>query len=84
MAQMKQQIKNPEKELSNKERANLSDAEFNTGNQDAHRNGWVQSQNRGKSEAMKSEIKENAQGTNSDEKETGKQINDFEQKEKIL
>ena len=30
MAQMKQQIKNPEKELSNKERANLSDAEFKT------------------------------------------------------
>ena len=33
--------------------------------------------------AMQSEIKENAQGTNSDEKETGKQINDFEQKEEI-
>ena len=30
MAQMKQQIKNPEKELSNKEIANLSDAEFKT------------------------------------------------------
>ena len=30
MAQMKEQIKTPEKELSNKEIDNLSDAEFNT------------------------------------------------------
>ena len=30
MAQMKEQIKTPEKELSNEERANLSDAEFKT------------------------------------------------------
>ena len=30
MAQMKEQIKTPEKELSNKELANLRDAEFNT------------------------------------------------------
>ena len=30
MAQMKEQIKTLEKELSNKEIANLSDAEFNT------------------------------------------------------
>ena len=40
MAQMKEQIKTPEKELSNKEIGNLSDAEF-TGNQDAYRNDWV-------------------------------------------
>ena len=33
--------------------------------------------------AMKSEIKENIQGTNSDGKETRTQINDFEQKEEI-
>ena len=32
---------------------------------------------------MKSEIKENVQGTNSDEKETRTQINDLEQKEEI-
>ena len=32
---------------------------------------------------MKSEIKENVQGTNSDRKETRTQINDFEQKEEI-
>ena len=33
--------------------------------------------------AMQSEIKENAQGTNSDGKETGTQINSLEQKEEI-
>ena len=33
--------------------------------------------------AMKSELKENAQGTNSDGKETGTQINGLEQKEEI-
>ena len=39
MAQMKEQIKTPEKQLSNEEIGNLSDAEFKTGNQNAHRNG---------------------------------------------
>ena len=33
--------------------------------------------------AMLSEIKENVQGTNSDGKETGTQINDLEQKEEM-
>ena len=33
--------------------------------------------------ATQSEIKENIQGTNSEEKETGTQINDLEQKEEI-
>ena len=33
--------------------------------------------------AMLSEIKENVQGTNSEEKETGTQINDLGQKEEI-
>ena len=32
---------------------------------------------------MKSEIKENVQGTNNEEKETGTQINGLEQKEEI-
>ena len=36
-----------------------------------------------KMKAMLSEIKENVQGTNSDGKETGTQINDLEQKEEI-
>ena len=34
---MKEHIKTPEKELSNKEIDDLSDAQFKTGNQDAHR-----------------------------------------------
>ena len=34
-----------------------------------------------KMKAMKSEIKENVQGTNNDEKETGTQTNGLEQKE---
>ena len=32
---------------------------------------------------MQSEIKKNIQGTNSEQKETGTQINDLEQKEEI-
>ena len=36
-----------------------------------------------KVEAMKSEIKRKIQGTNSEGKETGTQINDLEQKEEI-
>ena len=34
--------------------------------------------------ALKSELKENAQGTNSDRKVTGTQINDLEQKDEII
>ena len=34
-----------------------------------------------KVKAMKNEIKQNIQGTNSEEKETGTQINNLEQKE---
>ena len=37
----------------------------------------------GKVKAMQSEIKKNIQGTNSEEKETGTQINDLEKKEEI-
>ena len=36
-----------------------------------------------KGRAMKSEMKENVQGTNSDGKETGTQIDNLEQKEEI-
>ena len=36
-----------------------------------------------KAKAMKSEIKENVQGTNSEEKETGTQINGVDKKEEI-
>ena len=81
---MKEQVKSPEKELSNMEIADLSVAEFKT---------LVVSmltemtEYRCKIEeevkAMQSEIKENIQGINSDRKETGTQINDLEQKEEI-
>ena len=37
----------------------------------------------GKVKAMQSEMKKNRQGTNSEGKETGTQINDLEQKEEI-
>ena len=55
----------------------------NTGNQYAHRNGGVWLQNRGKVKAMKSEIKENAQETNSNGKETRTQISGLGQNEEI-
>ena len=51
-AQMTEHFKAPEKiQLSNREIVNLSDAQFkNTGNQDAHRIGWIWSQIRWKNE----------------------------------
>ena len=82
---MEEQIKAPEKiQLSNEEIAKLSDAQFKTlairmltetveyGHKTEER-----------VKAMKSEIKENVQGTNSAGKETGIQINELEQKEEI-
>ena len=83
MAQMKEHFKAPEKiQLSDKEIANLSDAEFKTlvirmltelvefGNKLDE-----------KMKAMLTETKENVQGINSDAKETGTQINGVDQKE---
>ena len=74
----------PEKELSNEEIDNLSDAKFKT---------LVISMlteltefGRKMKEEMKvtqNEIKQNIQGTNSEGKETGTQINDLEHKEEI-
>ena len=40
-------------------------------------------QNEGRNEGYTSEIKQNMHGSNSEEKETGTQINDLEQKEEI-
>ena len=82
MAQMKEQIKTPEKELSNKEIDNLSDATFKT----LVIRKLIELVEFGhkldeKMKAMLSEIKENEQGTNSDRKETGAQINGVDQKE---
>ena len=80
---MKEQLKAPEKiQLSDEEIANLSDAQFKTlvirmlielveyGHKMEE-----------KVKAMKSEIEENVQGTNSDGKETRTQINGLVQKE---
>ena len=86
MAQMKEQIKAPEKiQVSDEEIANLSDAQFKTlvirmltelvecGHEKEEEVKY-----------MKSEIKENVQGTNSEGKDTGTQINSLDQKEKII
>ena len=80
---MKEQIKTPEKELSNKETANLSDAEFKTLvfrmlTEMVEYGCKIEE----KVKAMKSEIKENAQGTNSERKETRTHINDLDQRKK--
>ena len=83
MAQMKEQIKAPEKiQLSNEEIANLSDAQFKTLvikklTELVEFGHWLDE----KMKAMLSETKENVQGTNSDGKETGTQINSVDQKE---
>ena len=78
----KKQIQTPEKELSDKEMANLSDAEFKTlvvrMLTELVEYGCKIEE---KVKAMKSEIKENVQGTNSDGKEPRTQINGVDQKE---
>ena len=84
MALIKEQVKAPEKiQLSNEQIANLSDAQFKTlvirmftemveyGHKTEE-----------KVKAMQSEIRENIQGTNSEEKETRTQMDGLEQKEK--
>ena len=84
MAQMKEQIKTPEKELSNEEIANQSDAEFKTlvigmlTEMTEYRHKIKEGV-----KAIQSEIKKNIQGTNREGKETRVQINDLEQKEEI-
>ena len=84
MTQMKEQIKTQETELSNKKKANLSDAQFKTlvirmlkeMVEFVHKI-------KEKVKVMQSEIKKNTQGTNSEGRETGIQINDLEPKEEI-
>ena len=76
MAQMKEQIKAPEKiQLSNKEIANLSEAQFKTlvirMLTELVEFGHKLDE---KMKAMLRETKKNVQGTNSDGKETGTQI----------
>ena len=80
MAQMKEEIKTPEKiQLSDKEIDNLLDAQFKTLvirmlTEMVEHGHKIQE----KVKAMKSEIKENVQGTNGDRTETRTQINGLE------
>ena len=65
-------------------RVNLSDAEFKTlVIRTLTELGEYGRKIEEKAKAMKSEIKENVQGTNSEGKETGTQINGLDQKEEI-
>ena len=84
MAQMKEKIKTPEKELTDEEIDNLSDTEFKTlvirMLTEIIEYSWKIMQ---ELKVIQSEIKKNIQGTNSEGKETGTQINDLEQKEEI-
>ena len=79
MAQVKEQIKTPEKELSNKEIDDLSDAEFKTLVIRVLTE-FIELGCKMKEEmkVTQSEIKQNIQVTNSEGKETGTQINDLE------
>ena len=81
---MKEHIKAPKTELSNEEIASLSDAEFKTLvirmlTEMVEYGHKIEE----KVKAMKSEIKENIQGANTEGKEIRTQINDLEQKEEI-
>ena len=82
---MTEHFKAPEKiQLSDEEIANLSDAQFKTLviKTLTELVEFVQNPDE-KMKPMLRETKENVQGTNSDEKETGTQINSLEQKEEI-
>ena len=81
---MKEQFKTPEKEISNEEIDNLPDSEFKIlvikMLTELTEFGHKMEE---EMKATQSEIKQNIQGTNSEGKETGTQINDLEQKEEI-
>ena len=83
MAQVKEQIKTQKIQLSDEEIANLSDAQFKTlvirMLTELVEYGCKIEE---KVKAMKSEIKEYLQGTNSDGKETGTQINVWTRRKK--
>ena len=84
MAQMTEHFKAPEKiQLSEEEIANLSDAQFKTLAINMLTE-LVESVRKvdEKMKPMLRETKENVQGTNSDEKETGTQINGVDQRKK--
>ena len=84
MTQVKEQIKTLKIELSNEEIGNISDAEFKILvirmlTEMVECGCKIEE----KVKAMKSEIKEHVQGTNSEGKETGTQINGLDQREEI-
>ena len=84
MAQMKEQNKTPRKELTKIELSNLSDAEFKTLVIRKLRELTEYSKSlREEMKATLSEIKKSPQGTNSEGKEAGVQIDDLEHKEEI-
>ena len=84
MAQMKEQCKASERELSEEEIANLSGGEFKAlvikMLTELIKLGWKMKE---EMKETRNEIKQNIQGTNSDRKETRTQINNLEQKEEI-
>ena len=84
MAHMKEQNKISEKELNKVERANLSDAKFKTLVIRMLRKLTEYGKNiRAEMKVTLSEIKKNPQGTYSEGKEPGIQINNLEQKKEI-
>ena len=84
MAQIKEQIKIPEKELSDEEIANLSDTQFKTLvirmlTEMVEYGHKIEEEVK----AMQSEIKKNIQRTNSEGKESRTHIDNLEQREEI-
>ena len=79
---MKEHIKTPERQLRDEEIANLSDAEFKKLVIRVLTE-LIELSHKMKKEmkATQSKIKQNLQGTNSEGKETGTQINGMDQKE---
>ena len=82
MAQIKEQNKTPEKELNEKEIANLSDAEFKTLVIKMLRELRVWPQHKARNEGH-TKWNKNLLGTNSEGEEARIQINDLEHKEEI-
>ena len=81
---MKEQNKTPQKELKEMEIGNLSDAEFKTLVIRMPRDLMEHGNNiREEIKVTLSEIKTNSQGTNSEEKGAGIQINDLEHNKEI-
>ena len=83
MAQMKEQSKTSERELSEKEISNLSDGEFKALIKMLTELIELGQKMKTQMKDTQSDIKQNIQGTNSDRKETRTQSNDLEQKGKI-